>query len=44
MNEIWGFKFKKNGKKCDLCGIFYHLNGVKSKYKGFSIEKTIGSC
>ena len=34
----------KNGKKCDFCGIFYHLNGVKSKYKGIPIENTIGSC
>ena len=34
----------KNRKKCDFCGIFYHLNGVKSKYKGLPIENTIGSC
>ena len=31
----------KNGKKCDFCGIFHHLNVVKSKYKGLPIEKTI---
>ena len=36
--RYWGSKFK-NRKKCDFCGIFYHLNGVKSKYKGLPIEK-----
>ena len=39
-----GVQSEKNGKKCDFCGIFYHLNGVKSKYKGLPIVKTIGSC
>ena len=34
----------KNPKKCDFYVIFYHSNGVKSKYKGLPIEKTIGSC
>ena len=34
----------KNRKKCDFCGILYHLNGAKSKYKGLQIENTIGSC
>ena len=33
-----GSKWKKP-VKCDFCGIFYHLNGVKSKYKGLLIEK-----
>ena len=35
-----GSKLKKRG----FCGIFNHLNGVKSKYKGLPIEITIGSC
>ena len=38
-----GSKLKKR-EKCDFCGIFYHLNGVKSKYKGLPIKNTIGSC
>ena len=39
-----GSKLKKP-EKCDfLYCIFYHLNGVKSKYKGLPIENTIGSC
>ena len=37
-----GSKLKKP-EKCDFCGIFYRLNGVKSKYKGLPTEKTIGS-
>ena len=37
-----GFKVEKTGK-CDFCGIFYHLNGVKSKYKGLPIENHIRS-
>ena len=31
-------------KKRDFYGIFYHLNGVKSKYKELPIEKNMGSC
>ena len=39
----WGSKLKKP-EKMRFFGIFYHLNGVKSKYKGLPIENTIGSC
>ena len=38
--RYWGSKLK-NGKKCDFCGIFYNLNGVKPKNKGLPIENTI---
>ena len=38
-----GVQSLKNRKKCEFCGIFYHLNGVKSKYKGLPIESTIES-
>ena len=32
-------KFKKNPKKCDFYGIFYHLNKDIFSYKGLPIEK-----
>ena len=41
--RYWGSKLNKP-EKCDFCGIFYHLNEVKSKYKGLTIENTIKSC
>ena len=41
--RYWGSKLKKP-EKMRFCGIFCHLNVVKSKYKGLPIESTIGSC
>ena len=40
--KYWGSKLKKLEKKRFLW-YFYHLNGVKSKYKGLPIENIIGS-
>ena len=34
-------KFKKNPKKCDFYGIFYHLNKDIFSYKGLPIDKKL---
>ena len=33
-----GVQSWKNRKKCDFCGIFYNLNGVKPKNKGYQLK------
>ena len=38
-----GSKLKKP-EKTPFLWYFYHLNGVKSKYNGLPIEKSIVSC